>query len=188
MFVDFLSDTRTYLEEKCGVTVDDEILVHLLWADDMIIVSNSANGLQSSLDNLFKYCSQWQLILNVMKTKILVYNKAAIKTRMPPFTFNGSDIEIVSEYKYLGCVFKDLLSMFKEHLNYILTKACKATYQIQKYCAPLGAAPPALCIKLFKSIVMPVIEYGSEVWSAGMNTDALDNYQVKFLKRLLKLN
>ena len=125
--------------------------LYISWADDMIIVSNSADELQSSLDNLLNYCSQWQLILNVMKTKILVYNKAVVKTRIPSFSFNGGDIEIVNEYKYLGCVFKDMLNMFKEHVKYVLTKACKATYQIQKYCAPL-TAPPALCIKLFRSL------------------------------------
>ena len=30
MFTDFLSDVRKYLDKKCGVVVDDDILVHLL--------------------------------------------------------------------------------------------------------------------------------------------------------------
>ena len=30
MFVDFLCDLRDYLDETCGVVVDDEVLLHLL--------------------------------------------------------------------------------------------------------------------------------------------------------------
>jgi hypothetical protein len=70
MFVDFLSDVRMYLEEKCGVVIsDDVLLLHLLWADDLILVSNSPSGLQNSLEKLYDYCSKWQLIVNILKTK-----------------------------------------------------------------------------------------------------------------------
>ena len=42
MFVDFLSDLRKYLDEQCGIVVDECVLLHLPWADDLIIVPNSA--------------------------------------------------------------------------------------------------------------------------------------------------
>lgn len=184
MFVDFLSDLRCYLDEKSGVVLNDEILLHLLWADDLIIVSNSPNDLQNSINGLAKYCSQWQLILNVVKTKVVVFGK---KQPGLSFTYNDVDIEISENYKYLGCLFQSEGNIFKEHLNSVITKASRATFNVQKYCKPLGSPPPSLVLKLFNSLVVPVLEYGSEIWSAGTNTDCIDVFQVKFIKRMLKL-
>ena len=33
----------------------------------------------------------------------------------------------------------------------------------------------------------PVIEDGSEVWAAGTNTDVVNTFQVKYLKRVCKI-
>ena len=187
MFVDFLCDIRNYLNEKCGVILNDNILLHLLWADDMIIVSNSASDLQNSINNLANYCSKWQLVLNVLKTKVMIFGKVPMKDRNSQFNFNGNLIEITKEYKYLGCIFQNKVNVFKEHMTTALTKASRATYQVQNYCKPLGSPPPEIAIKRFNSTVAPIIEYGSEVWSAGINTDPVDTFQVKFIKRALKL-
>ena len=41
----------------------------LLFADDLIILSESKEGLQNSLNNLSNYCEKWQLCLNSKKNK-----------------------------------------------------------------------------------------------------------------------
>ena len=119
MFVDFLSDLRDYLNEKCGIVVDNDILLHLLWADDLIIVANSTADLQNSIDLLYKYCSRWQLILNVLKTKIMLFGKDPTNVGHI-FKFNGNDIDVTTECKYLGCVFQNKFASLKEHINIVL--------------------------------------------------------------------
>ena len=47
----------------------------LLFADDLAIFSLAKNGLQEKLDFLEKYCRQWDLNLNLKKTKIIIFNK-----------------------------------------------------------------------------------------------------------------
>ena len=37
----------------------------LLYADDGVLLSESAQGLQSALDSLYKYCTRWKLTLNI---------------------------------------------------------------------------------------------------------------------------
>ena len=60
--------------ESCGVFLDYlNILSQLLWADDLILVSTTLDKLQSSIGDLGRYCSWWQLIVNTMKTKIMVF-------------------------------------------------------------------------------------------------------------------
>ena len=60
MFLDFPTDFRDYLKEKCGIVVYNNILLTLLWADDLIIVANLPADLQNFIDLLYKYCSNWQ--------------------------------------------------------------------------------------------------------------------------------
>ena len=60
-----------YLTKSCGIVINDKLLLmHLLWADDLILMSDSEEGLQKQLDNLFGYCSDWQLIVNILKTNV----------------------------------------------------------------------------------------------------------------------
>ena len=48
----------------------------LLYADDIVLLSESAKGLQKSLDILKTYCDKWNLKVNIGKTKVIVFNKS----------------------------------------------------------------------------------------------------------------
>ena len=50
----------------------------LLYVDDIVVFSDSAEGLQKGLDSLFIYCQRWKLKINVMKTKKNVFRKGGI--------------------------------------------------------------------------------------------------------------
>ena len=47
----------------------------LLFANDLAIFSLTKNELQEKLDFLEKYCRQWDLSLNLKKTKVIIFNK-----------------------------------------------------------------------------------------------------------------
>ena len=53
----------------------------LLYADDIVFFSNTAEELQSSLDLLSDYCKRWKLKVNVSKTKVMVFRKGGILPR-----------------------------------------------------------------------------------------------------------
>ena len=45
----------------------------LMYADDLVIFSKSAHGLQKSLDRLSSYCDTWKLNINLDKTKVMLF-------------------------------------------------------------------------------------------------------------------
>ena len=47
----------------------------LLYADDVILLSQNEVGLQKCLKKLKSYCADWCLEVNLDKTKILVFNR-----------------------------------------------------------------------------------------------------------------
>jgi tyrosine-protein phosphatase YwqE len=75
-----------------------------MYADDIVIFSNTKSGLQKKLDKLHEYCKEWCLEINLSKTQVLIFNKPG-KHLKDNFTFNNNTIECVNDYKYLGMKF-----------------------------------------------------------------------------------
>jgi hypothetical protein len=50
----------------------------LLFADDLMLLSPSKEGLQQNLDLLRRFCQIWALKVNFSKTKIMVFQKGPV--------------------------------------------------------------------------------------------------------------
>ena len=70
----------------------------------MILLSESAKGLQTCLRKLSEYFVQWKLKVNIDKTKIVIFNKGGCKIKRFKFTYKENIVEIVNIYQYLGLV------------------------------------------------------------------------------------
>ena len=101
LFNIFINDVVDEISSKecMPASVNDIQLPCLLYADNLVIFSETATGLQNALSNLEAYCNKWSLDVNVSKTKILIFNKKKTKEK---FWFNDSLIDVVREYRYLG--------------------------------------------------------------------------------------
>lgn len=112
LFAIYVNDLEQYLTDKGCEHLhfgDQELsnflkLVVLMYADDTILLADSAKDLQHSLDSLNDYCKLWKLQVNESKTKIMVFSKRKCKTR-PQFTYDGKLLEMVDNFKYLGVLF-----------------------------------------------------------------------------------
>ena len=69
----------------------------LLCADDLILMSESASGLQKQLDALASFCEQRQLTVNLSKTKVVVFE--ARRSDVCGFVLSGAVVERVESYK-----------------------------------------------------------------------------------------
>ena len=98
LFRTYLTDLGDYLEKHVGLCISETIMAHLLWADDWVLISDSESGLQKQLDGLSKFYSKNLMIVNELKTKVLVFGT---QTKVH-IDFNGKTIEQVESCKYLG--------------------------------------------------------------------------------------
>ena len=57
----FLEDLELFLQDnnESGLTIDDIVLILLLFADDMAIFGKTPQELQNNLDKLYVYCMKW---------------------------------------------------------------------------------------------------------------------------------
>ena len=99
----FLNDIEQYLQENIfdSITLDQISIYLLLFADDAVLISDLKEGLQRSLNLFGNYCKKWNLTINISKTKVMIFSKGG---RLPDehFTLNGEELELVSEFNYLG--------------------------------------------------------------------------------------
>ena len=51
----------------------------LLYADDLILISHTSEGLQKSLDTLSKFCNDWLLNINLKKNESYYFSKETKK-------------------------------------------------------------------------------------------------------------
>ena len=71
---------------------------------DVVLPSETAEGLQRALDKLEAYSEKWLLKINCEKTKIMILNKSG-KLFKEKFTSGKEQLEKTNSYTYLGFTF-----------------------------------------------------------------------------------
>ena len=186
LFRKYLCDLGDYLESRYGIVIGDTILAHLLWADDLVLMSDTREGLQKQLDGLYKFCADNHMIVNELKTKVMVFGG----NTKPDIVFNGKLIKIVDKYKYLGIIISSISKIngdiFKLNYDFLIDKARRAMFAMFNRLKPFHDPPVSLKLKLFDSLVRPILMYGSDIWGtskAGKNK--IDTFFLRFLKSTL---
>ena len=67
LFRKYMVDMGDYLESRFGVCMGYSIIMHLLWADDLVLISDTCAGLQKQLDGLQIFCSKNLTAVNEIK-------------------------------------------------------------------------------------------------------------------------
>ena len=166
-------------------TVRGVLVPLLLYADDLILVSTTAAGLQMQLDALASFCDQRQLTVNLSKTKVVVFEPRC--SGVADFVLNGAVVERGESYKYHGFVFHATKNM-PVGTSFLVAAARKAMFAMRRQCAEVGIRNPALQCKRFDILVLPILSYGVEVWGVkstlGEVTEVLHR---SFLRSLLEI-
>ena len=177
LFNMFLSDLPDIFDSSCDpVNLLDVKLSCLMFADDLIILSESASGLQSALNKLQEYCSKWGLTINIDKTKVVIFNKGGHKFPSLKFLLNGNLVEAVQSYCYLGIIFSSCGS-FTRACDALTDKALKAFYKF-KQIHPYNNV--TLSLKLFDSLVTPIATYAGSVWGVLCTGKLFDVHDLNY--------
>ena len=175
-----LSSIRTEFENRLNTYLK---LFIILYADDTVIMAESANDLQLALDKFHDYCNTWKLKVNVQKTKIVIFSKGRLQ-RNVQFIYDNTEVEIVKEFNYLG-IYLSRTGSFRSGKKYIVQKATNAMYNVLRKGRKQNMSIECQ-LDLFSKLVKPILLYGCEVWGFE-NNDILERVQLKFFKLLLGL-
>ena len=186
LFSLFVNDLEGELTSNSIGTRAMDLLIKLIkFADDMAIFSETREGLQAGLDNLSDYCKKWGISVNIPKTKIVVFRKGGRLGQEDRWTFNGTFLEVVSAFKYLG-VWLGTTGSFTKCFKELKNSGNRALFQLRTYFAKNPEILPSVQLKLFNSMVLPILFYGSEVWGL-CQADPIETFYLSFLKTVLRV-
>ena len=122
-----------------------EILI-LMFADDMILLSDTVTGLQNQLKILHSSASKLGLIVNLDKSNIVVFRNGGYISEREQWFYGTTKMKIVNMYKYLVVIMSTRLS-FTHCLNEMACKAKKGVIRIFKLLWSLGEKSPTVFFK-----------------------------------------
>ena len=134
----------------------------LFYADDLILISRSAAGLQKQLNILHDYSERWLLKINLKKTKTLIFQKQNPKSTRDKFSFflNGTPIDKASQYSYL--ITFNTNGTFTNSKKVLVEKARRSIFASKRY-LDFNKLSVYTCNKLFDTLFLPILLYGSEI-------------------------
>uniref|UniRef100_A0A8K9XEK3 Reverse transcriptase domain-containing protein n=1 Tax=Oncorhynchus mykiss TaxID=8022 RepID=A0A8K9XEK3_ONCMY len=164
-------------------------LIHL-YADDTILYT-SGHSLDNVLTNLqmsfnaiqLSFCGL-QLLLNASKTKCMLFNRSMPAPVHPSSitTLDGSDLEYVDNYKYLG-VWLDCKLSF--HIKYLQSKTKSIIGFLFRKKAFFTHAAKHTVVKL---TILSILDFGNVIYKIASNTllsklDAVYHSAIRFVTK-----
>lgn len=183
LFALYLNDIHDSLDD--GIRIGSKEIKVLMYADDIVLLSNTPVKLRKMITSLEKYCELWNLTVNLSKSKILVFRKGGVVPKTLPFLYKNQEIEIVNSYCYLGVLLNYQLS-WAENINDRISKAKYSVNCTWNDFLSRNQISMEAKFKVFVAVCIAILSYAAQVWGFT-GFEEIDKFQRYFLKRILNL-
>ena len=170
----YINDMPQCFDQKISdpIQIGEKFINVIMYADDLVLLSRSKEGLQSCLNQLESYCCKWKLEVNISKTQVMIFNKGGKVIKNHSFTYGKSELSLVQKYKYLG-FYLSASGVFTNGIELLCKKAQKVVFMIKSRFSSYRSNS-SLLLRLFDMCVKPILLYAAELWSVfHLNVDNL---------------
>ncbi len=189
----YINELANQLESSTapGLTLNNTEIRGLLYADDLVLLSPTKEGLQQHLNLLQRFCQTWALTVNTAKTKIMIFQKQHRNQVTHNFYLDTTKLQHTKNYTYLGLniTYTGNLNMAVKDLR---DKARRAFYAIKRNIRIY--IPTEIWLKIFQFVLEPIILYGSEIWGPKLNNEfdkwdktIIESFHSEFCKSILQV-
>ena len=181
LFKIFISDLSPLLELSNVPTLSDKQVSHLLWADDLILLSLDAKTAQLQLNALENFCTRWGIEINELKTQTVVFGgKFLPNSTAPSLYLNNNPLKNVDSYCYLGIILHKTGSVSYTQ-NDLRDKAMRAFFGLKR-CVLRSKLSFKSLSTLFDSLIKPILLYGAPIWVPNSSVNKSITKSVKSMK------
>jgi len=185
LFIFFINDMYDFLHDDSVemFSIADLKLFLLLFADDAVLFSYTKEGLQCLLNKLYTYCSTWGVSVNTNKTVVMICKKSNRHEHIE-MLYDDEKLEVVDKFTYLGVTISSNGKVYQAQKN-LSNQALKAMFSLNKLFDNVSLSIPEQ-LKLFDSMVSPIMNYGAEIWGFHKAPD-IERVHTRFLKQVLRV-
>ncbi|KAG0714105.1 LINE-1 retrotransposable element ORF2 protein [Chionoecetes opilio] len=164
--IDWVLD-KVVNQSDCGASVGNTKITDLVFADDAVIFAESLEVLVMALEALHEEAKPLGLEVSWLKTKVQVFGDL-LDEAVQSVHACGEDIEILESFTYLGSAVHNDGGSRQEVLRRIgiahgvMDSLSGSIWRCRYPCRRTK-------IRIFKSLVIPVLLYGCETWT--LNSD-----------------
>lgn len=115
------------------------------------------------LNTLHNWTRDWMLSVNIDKTKIIHFRKARMERTQIEFTLGAHNIDIATEYRYLGLDFNETFDPV-HGVSKLCTSASRAIGKIVSKYYSIDGISHTVFKHMFESFVVPIMDYASPIW------------------------
>ena len=183
VYIDSILNEISRMKYGCKLGMTNSNII--AYADDIVLLSPSATGLQILIDKIHELSNIVKLAINRDKTKCMIFSKSKMKnTSVNSFILGVDPIQFVSTFKYLGFIIQynmknnedidRVRDRFYKEFNCLLRKFHFVDENVMLY--------------LFKQYCLQW--YGAELWF-GDNKSACKQFEIgyhKAIKKILKVS
>ena len=149
---------------NCGLQFADENSVSiLLYAHDIVLLSDNEAKMQTMLDCLDQWCLNWGLAINFDKSKVIHFRNASHPRTEYNFHCGQSHVDIIDQYKYLGVVFTEHLD-FMQMSKTVAQSASRALGLLISKDKSFGGMPFECFTQCYNATVQAIIDYSAAIW------------------------
>lgn len=170
LFIDELESWLCrHVGREAGVRVARHMVHMLLYADDLVLMSRTKEGLQQQLDALASFCQYRDMEVNLSKTEIVVFRPAS-RPAQPhawQWQYNGQPVTVSQEFRYLGIIFHETGGV-RVAITTLAAAARRAMWAMLGRIRAARIVDISMKLQLFRAVVAPIMEYCSGVWGPDL--------------------
>nr|VZH98219.1 unnamed protein product [Spirometra erinaceieuropaei] len=181
-----LNQRRMHFQSRVSTTTVRE----LLFADDGALKTTSEEEMQRSMGLFSAACENFGLVINTQKTVVMHQPppNSATAPNAPQINVNGTQLQVVENFPYLGCTLSRNTKIDDEVVNRI-SKASQAFGRLQSTVWNRHGLQMSTKIKMYKAVILPTLLYGAQTWTVyTKQARRLNHFHLSCLRRILRLN
>ena len=155
----------------------------LLYADDIVLITETKEELQNSINKWAEEITKTGMTLNIGKSKVMRVSKNEREEELV-IEYNNERLEEVNNYTYLGVeISKD--GKIEEEINNRIRKANNIYYQINNTVLGKKEMPNKTKLQVYKTTILPTITYGAESWVVNTKIESrITATEMKCLRKI----
>ena len=164
LFAIFINDLATEMNSlDAGIWIGGDKLSLLMYADDIVLLSENTTQTQSQLDVMSQWCSQWGMAINAKKSQIVHVRHHQKRRESKKLFCCGQELQYVKTYKYLDYYIHEHLkhTQTTEILTGSAKRAISKIINMFKHLRNMGYKTYTT---LYNSNILSIANYVGGVW------------------------